>query len=332
MKNRITNLFVGTAIAFICFVGCIPSAPIPRPELTLEDKVKLIDQFSLYAYLRDHPDETEENFWEIAEAIYPSVTFHDIYYKAVNKGYVLVRGIVADSPKATIDDYKEEYTLKLIFEVDDNIYGSFDEPIDLKYADSPGRGLSYGSDTLKCVKRDDVVELCCTPESLFGFYKTGIIAIRKVDHQDGVVTEIVLADQARREEEAKKKAATKSSSTNTQAPQRAIENYIWARVSSKYDGTTIDEVRINEDLGTDTEGDYIALVNLTWNVQNSAETTEKMLQMYSDDLAASLAIDHPEVQEAAIFWNVPYLGSNTSKWSYERRGDGMYATDKVLGF
>lgn len=121
------------------------------------------------------------------------------------------------------------------------------------------------------------------------------------------------------------------SSTSTETPERAIENYVWARVLN-YDNTLVDEVRINEDLGTDVEGDYIALVNLTWNVQNSAETTEMMLQMYSDDLAASLAIDHPEVQEAAIFWNVPYLGSNTSKWSYERRGNGMYATDKVLGF
>ena len=94
----------------------------------------------------------------------------------------------------------------------------------------------------------------------------------------------------------------------------------------------MDRIEINEDLGTDAEGDYIALVYLTWDVKNKPDMTETMLQMYSDDLAASLAKDHPEVQEVALFWKVPYLGEKTSKWSYERKGNGMYTTDKVLGF
>lgn len=115
-------------------------------------------------------------------------------------------------------------------------------------------------------------------------------------------------------------------------PEKKIEDYIWSRVHNEYDRTTVNRVEINEDLGTDAEGDYIALVYLTWDVKNKPDMTETMLQMYSDDLAASLATDHPEVQEVAIFWQVPYLGTNTSKWSYERRDGAMYATDKVLGF
>lgn len=115
-------------------------------------------------------------------------------------------------------------------------------------------------------------------------------------------------------------------------PEKKLEDYIWSRVHNEYDRTTVNRVEINEDLGTDTEGDYIALVYLTWDVKNKPDMTETMLQMYSDDLAASLATDHPEVQEVAIFWQVPYLGTNTSKWSYERRDGAMYATDKVLGF
>ncbi len=123
-----------------------------------------------------------------------------------------------------------------------------------------------------------------------------------------------------------------SESAPANAPDSVIESYIRSRISSKYSKTSVESITINDDLGTDVEGDYIALVNLTWDVRNSSATTEEMLQMYSDDLAASLAIDHPEVQEVAIFWHVPYLGSNSSKWAYERKDGGMYLTDKVLGF
>ena len=89
---------------------------------------------------------------------------------------------------------------------------------------------------------------------------------------------------------------------------------------------------IKQDGGTEEEGDYVALAYLTWNVKNKPEMTEQMLQIYSDDLAASLALDHPEVQAAALFWEVPYLNASTSKWSYRRKDGGMYMDDKVLGF
>lgn len=115
-------------------------------------------------------------------------------------------------------------------------------------------------------------------------------------------------------------------------PEKKLKDYIQSRVRNEYDRTTVNRVEINEDLGTDAEGDYITLIYLTWDVKNKADMTEKMLQMYSDDMAASLANDHPEVQEVALFWKVPYLGTNTSKWSYERINDGMYLNDKVLGF
>ena len=71
---------------------------------------------------------------------------------------------------------------------------------------------------------------------------------------------------------------------------------------------------------------------LTWNVENNRELTEKMLRMYSDDLAAAIADDQPDVQEIAVFWEVPYHGNKTTKFSYERRSNGMYLTDIILGF
>lgn len=116
------------------------------------------------------------------------------------------------------------------------------------------------------------------------------------------------------------------------SPKDILTEYITTRVTENYSRTDIDKITINEDLGTEEEGDYVALAYLTWNVQNKPDMTETMLQMYSDDLAASIAIDHPEVHSMAVFWQVPYLGENTSKWSYERKGEGMYLDDKVLGF
>ena len=73
---------------------------------------------------------------------------------------------------------------------------------------------------------------------------------------------------------------------------------------------------INENAGTDELDDYVALVYLTWNVQNSPKTSKEMLDMYSSDLAAYLASECPNVSEVAIFWQVPYLTTNTSKWTY----------------
>lgn len=110
-----------------------------------------------------------------------------------------------------------------------------------------------------------------------------------------------------------------------------ISSKIRSRVSMNYDDTDVDEIKINENVGTDKSGDYIVLVYLTWNRKNFAETTEKMLTMYSNDLAATVAENCPEVEEIAVFWNVPYLGV-TSKWAYEKKGDGMYLENTAIGW
>ena len=110
------------------------------------------------------------------------------------------------------------------------------------------------------------------------------------------------------------------------------EDYIQANLRSyvsDYDYTTIDSITINNDAGTDTPDDYIALVNLTWSQKNSQETTEKMLDMYSQDMAARIYKDSSNVQEICIFWNVPYLNAS-AKWSFERGSNGMYKTDQIF--
>lgn len=103
-----------------------------------------------------------------------------------------------------------------------------------------------------------------------------------------------------------------------------IEKTIKDRVSDEYSRTVIKKIDINENLGTDEEDDYIVLPHLKWDVQNRPKMTREMLEMYSDDLAATLA-KHKNITEITIFWEVPYHleGNNIAKMNYSRSGDGM---------
>lgn len=116
----------------------------------------------------------------------------------------------------------------------------------------------------------------------------------------------------------------------TTTPQDIIENAIRQRISDEYTFTDIDSIRINENLGTDdVDDDYIALVDLTWTQMNKGPTSKKMLSMYSEDLAAYIGEECPNVQEIAIFWTVPYLDNANAKCAYERKGEGMYEMDMM---
>ena len=133
---------------------------------------------------------------------------------------------------------------------------------------------------------------------------------------------------------AKLESGQSQSSANSENTKRTLttEDYIEANLRSyvsDYDYTTIDSITINEDAGTDTPDDYIALVNLTWSQKNSQETTKKMLDMYSQDMAARIYKDSSSVQEICIFWTIPYLNAS-AKWSFERGSNGMYATDQIF--
>ena len=98
----------------------------------------------------------------------------------------------------------------------------------------------------------------------------------------------------------------------------------------KYLDTKIDDITVNPDLGTEKNDDYVVLVRLTWNVKNSSEQSKKMLEMYSEDMAARMYQDLPEVQELAVFWTVPYLNNGNAKISFERANGGMRYSDKVF--
>lgn len=110
-----------------------------------------------------------------------------------------------------------------------------------------------------------------------------------------------------------------------------IERKVYAYVT-EYTSTIVDKVTVNEDFGTETDGDYIALVYLTWNVKNSGKTSKEMLDLYSSDMAAKMYDDLPTVQELCIFWTVPYLNDGQAKISFERNSSGMVYTDTVFDY
>ncbi|WP_028129077.1 hypothetical protein [Selenomonas sp. AE3005] len=137
-------------------------------------------------------------------------------------------------------------------------------------------------------------------------------------------------------EEADKKALEEQKAADEKAKAEAQKNTPEYRVKEKvkeyvngYAETTINSVTLNPDMGTEKDGDYVALVRLTWNRKNSGKTSKEMLEMYSSDMAARIYNDLPEVQELAVFWTVPYL-NGSAKVSFERSNGGMAFTDKVF--
>ena len=109
-----------------------------------------------------------------------------------------------------------------------------------------------------------------------------------------------------------------------------VKTQIKSYINANYTNTILDDLTVNDDLGTDADGDYVVLVNLTWNQKNTGKTSQEMLDMYSSDMAARIYQDMPEVQELCIFWTVPYLNDGTAKISFERKDNGMAYMDKVF--
>ena len=109
-----------------------------------------------------------------------------------------------------------------------------------------------------------------------------------------------------------------------------VKDIVQSYIDDNYTFTSIDRIDVNPDLGTDAEGDYIALVYLVWDQKNSGKTSKDVLDLYSQDMAVRMYDDLPEIQELCVFWTVPYLNNGSAKVSFERANGGMKITDKVF--
>lgn len=107
-----------------------------------------------------------------------------------------------------------------------------------------------------------------------------------------------------------------------------IENAIKSRIDDgKYRTANLDKIIINENLGQGVEGTYIALVYFKFDIMNTRETGNKVMRMYSDDLAATLANKGiKDVAEIAIFWEDDYNKRNV-KYAYEYKNGNFYVMD-----
>ena len=122
------------------------------------------------------------------------------------------------------------------------------------------------------------------------------------------------------ETDEKPKQNTKQAKKTKPKPKQEIRQTLTDLVEQNYTSTEVSDITINENLGTDKSGDYIALVTLTWNVENNPDLTKKMLAMYSEDCAARVSSDIPRVSELCIFWIIPYYSDSDTiaKYTYER--------------
>ncbi|MCR4704508.1 MAG: hypothetical protein K5641_00435 [Lachnospiraceae bacterium] len=116
---------------------------------------------------------------------------------------------------------------------------------------------------------------------------------------------------------------------NADEETRKVAKWVDDYVKENYTYTDIDNISVNPNLGTNDENDYILLVYLTWNQKNKADTTKKMIDMYSSDMAVRVYQDIPEISEMSLFWTVPYLNNGNAKISFEKADGGMKYTDTV---
>ncbi|MEX3625811.1 hypothetical protein [Viridibacillus arvi] len=77
-------------------------------------------------------------------------------------------------------------------------------------------------------------------------------------------------------------------------------------IISSFDGVSVKEVEINDNIGTKKSDDYITLLRLSYDAPNEAETSKKLINLYNNEIGADLA-NEGDISKLVIFWEVPYL-------------------------
>ncbi|CAN7408622.1 hypothetical protein LJR015_004001 [Peribacillus frigoritolerans] len=102
-----------------------------------------------------------------------------------------------------------------------------------------------------------------------------------------------------------------------------IEKKAKGIIKENYNFTKVKELEVNQNLGLN-DGSYIVLPHLKWDAMNNTDRSKRLLEMYSDDLAATLAKEG-DISELVVFWEVPYHleGKNVAKFTYTKKGEDM---------
>lgn len=112
--------------------------------------------------------------------------------------------------------------------------------------------------------------------------------------------------------------------------QRDIEYTVERRIK-EYLETTLSRIEVNSNVGTSDPDDFLILIYLKWDMMNGVERTRTMLEMYSDDMAATLAEEYTSTSDIVLFWEVPYLveKGTCAKYAYTVHSGKAYRTDTV---
>ncbi|SLK21724.1 MULTISPECIES: hypothetical protein [unclassified Paenibacillus] len=116
--------------------------------------------------------------------------------------------------------------------------------------------------------------------------------------------------------------------TKELTPQEKIADNV-EKSTTKMRKVSIKDFQVNENFGTEKDGDYIVLAYMSFDAENTAETTRTTIENYNNEIAANLAVEE-NVQDLVIFWEVPYLqsGSNVIKATLFRK-DGKMVFDNT---
>lgn len=120
---------------------------------------------------------------------------------------------------------------------------------------------------------------------------------------------------------------------NMSDAEREIKAVITQVIEDNSANVTIDRISLNENLGTSSEGDYIAFVYLTFNPLNDdPQFVKTMLSTYSFLYSSQMGETPQSVSELCLFWTVPsYSYTDTAaKYSYTRNGNYLAASDQIV--
>lgn len=108
-------------------------------------------------------------------------------------------------------------------------------------------------------------------------------------------------------------------------PKSALKLKIQKIIDSDFTfNTSLKELELNNNLGTDNADDYIALIYLSYDQPHSEETTKKWIDEYTSHLAASLA-EETDITSLTIFWETPRfkVDWNTAKFQLTKK-EGIF--------
>lgn len=94
-------------------------------------------------------------------------------------------------------------------------------------------------------------------------------------------------------------------------------------------GVSISNLQMNNNASKN-DGSKIALVYLEWDVSNSASTTRQMLEMYSARIVGMALVKDQSINEAVLFWEVPYHAKDTNiaKFNYFKKNGEFYVGEQ----